>query len=54
MATTTDSPAAPQGLDIADAVVADHQAFWGRFTRFVTFATIAVVVLLILMAYFLT
>ncbi len=51
---TTETSAPAQGPEIADAFTADHQRFWGSFTRFVTIATMAVVVLLILMAVFLT
>ena len=51
---TTEAPEAVQGPEIADAFTADHQRFWGSFTKFVTMATVAVVVLLVLMAFFLT
>ena len=51
---TTEQPAPTQGPEIADAFTADHQRFWGTFTRFVMVATMAVVALLVLMAIFLT
>ena len=51
---TTEQAEPAQGPEIADAFTADHQRFWGSFTKFVTMATVAIVVLLILMAIFLT
>ncbi len=42
------------GPNVADAFVADRQAFWGSFTSFVMVSTVAIVVLLIVMAIFLT
>ena len=41
------------GPDVADAFVADRQAFWGSFTHFVMLASGAIAVLLILLAFFL-
>ena len=50
--TNTQTVTAP-GPDVANAFVADRQAFWGSFTHFVTLATGGVAVLLILLAFFL-
>ena len=44
---------AESGPNIAEAFVADRQAFWGSFTHFITMGACAIAVLLILMAIFL-